>query len=134
MYFSQCWFFLQNLIIWSNSWHLKHCVMWQFFSNSSHVHSWYEFSMLIFINWFIIASIVIFTMSDEWIFLLFAIFLSQIILRTFKSSWSFTLFFINLSIIFFWLFMFIVICILCVSIAKIQRVTYVKLAISFAHV
>ena len=76
-HFSQCWFFLQNLIIWSNSWHLKHCVMWQFFLNSLHAHSWYKFSMLMFISWFIIASIAIFMMSDEWIFSLFAIFLNQ---------------------------------------------------------
>ncbi len=73
-------------------------------------------------------------MSNEWVFSLSAIFLSQTILRTFKSSWSLTLFFINLSMIFFWLFMFIVVCILCVSTAKIQRATHVKLAISFAHV
>ena len=101
-HFLQHWFFLQNLIIWSNSWHLKHYVMQQFFSNNLHAHSWYEFNMLMFINRFIIASIAIFMMSDEWIFLLFAIFLSQTILRTFRSSWSLVLSFINLSMIFFW--------------------------------
>ncbi len=73
-------------------------------------------------------------MSDEWIFLLFAIFLSQTIFRSFKSSWSLTLSFISLSIIFFWLLMSIVVCTSYVSTAKIQRITHVKLAISFAHV
>ncbi len=133
-HFSQRWFFLQILVMWSNSWHLKHCVMWQFFSNSSHAHSWYKFNMLTFINQFVIASIVIFMMSDEWVFSLSAIFLSQTILRTFRSSWSLTLSFINLSMIFSWLLMSIVVCTSCVSIAKIQRATRVKLAISFAHV
>ncbi len=133
-HFLQCWFFLQILIMWSNSWHLKHCMMQQFFSNSLHAHSWYKFSMLIFISWFIIASIVIFTMSDKWVFSLSAIFLSQTILSTFRSSWSLALFFINFSIIFFWLFMSIVVCISCVSIAKIQHATCVELTISFAHV
>jgi len=133
-HFSQRWSFLQNLIIWSNSWHLKHYVMQQFFLNSLHAHSWYEFSMLMFISWFIIASIAISTISDKWVFSLFAIFLSQIILRTFRSSWSLSLSFINLSIIFFWLLMFIVMCTSCISIAKIQRATHVELAISFAHV
>ncbi len=133
-HFSQRWFFLQILIMWLNSWHLKHCVMQQFFSNSLHAHSWYKFSMLTFISWFVIASIAIFTMSDEWVFLLSAIFLSQTILRTFKSSWSLTLSFINLSMIFSWLLMSIVVCTSCVSIAKIQRATCVELTISFAHV
>ncbi len=133
-HFSQRWFFLQNLIMWSNSWHLKHYVMQQFFSNSLHAHSWYKFSMLMFINWFIIALIMIFTMSNEWIFSLFTIFLSQTILKIFKSSWSFVLFFINLSKIFFWLLMSIVVCTSCVSIAKIQHVMHVELVISFAHV
>ena len=87
-----------------------------------------------FINQFIIALIAIFMMNNEWIFSFFAIFLNQIILRTFRSSWSLALSFINLSMIFFWLFMFIVMHISCVSIAKIQHVTYVKLMISFAHV
>ncbi len=100
-HFLQRWFFLQNLVMWSNSWHLKHCVTRQFFSNSLHAHSWYEFSMLMFISWFIIASIAISTMSDEWVFSLFAIFLSQTILKTFRSSWSLALSFINLSMIFF---------------------------------
>ncbi len=133
-HFSQRWFFLQILIIWSNLWHLKHCVMWQFFSNSLHAHSWYEFSMLTFISQFIIALIVIFTMSDEWVFSLSAIFLSQIILRTFKSSWSLALSFINLSMIFSWLLMSIIVHTSCVNIAKIRRATCVKLVISFAHV
>ncbi len=133
-HFLQHWFFLQNLIMWSNSWHLKHYVMQQFFSNSLHAHSWYKFSMLTFISWFIIALIVISTMSNEWIFSLFAIFLSQTILKTFRSSWSLTLFFINLLMIFFWLFMFIVMHISYVSITKIQRATRVKLVISFAHI
>ncbi len=133
-HFSQRWFFLQILIMWSNSWHLKHCVMWQFFSNSSHAHSWYEFNMLTFISRFIIASIAISTMSDEWVFSLSVIFLNQTILRTFRSSWSLALSFINLSMIFFWLLMSIVVCTSCVSIAKIRRVTRVELAISFAHV
>ncbi len=133
-HFLQRWFFLQNLVMWLNAWHLKHYVMWQFFLNSLHAHSWYKFNMLMFINQFIISLIMIFTMSNEWVFSLFAILLSQIILKTFKSSWSFTLFFINLSMIFFWLFMSIVICISCVNIAKIQHVTHVELMISFAHV
>ncbi len=125
---------MQNLIIWSNSWHLKHSVMQQFFSNSLHAHSWYKFSMLTFINWFIIALIMIFTMSNEWVFLLFAIFLSQTILRTLRFSWSLMLSFINLSIIFFWLFMSIVVHTSCVSIAKIWHAMHVELAISFVHV
>ncbi len=134
VHFSQRWFFLQILIMWSNSWHLKHCVMWQFFSNSSHAHSWYEFSMLTFISQFIIASIAISMMSDEWVFSLFAIFLNQTILRTFRSSWSLALSFINLSMIFSWLLMSIVVCTSCVSTAKVRRATRVELVISFAHV
>ncbi len=102
---TQRWFFLQNLIMWSNSWHLKHCVMWQFFSNSSHVPSWYAFSILMFISWFIIASIAIFTMSDEWVFSLFTTFLNQTILKIFRFSWSLALFFISFLMTFFWLFM-----------------------------
>ncbi len=133
-HFSQRWFFLQILVMWSNSWHLKHCVMQQFFSNSLHAHSWYKFSMLTFISWFIIASIAISTMSDEWVFSLSAIFLSQTILRTFRSSWSLALSFINLSMIFSWLLMSIVVHTSCVSIAKIWRATRVELAISFAYV
>ncbi len=133
-HFSQRWFFLQILIMWSNSWYLKHCVMRQFFSNSLHAHSWYKFSMFTFISWFIITSIAIFTMSDEWVFLLSAIFLSQTILRTFRSSWSLALSFISLSMIFSWLFMSIVVHTSCVSIAKVRRATHVELAISFAHV
>ncbi len=133
-HFLQRWFFLQILIMWSNSWHLKHCVMWQFFSNSLHAHSWYEFSMLTFISRFIIASIAIFMMSDEWVFSLSVIFLSQTILRTFRSSWNLALSFINLSMIFFWLLMSIVVRTSCVNTAKIRRATRVELAISFAHV
>ncbi len=133
-HFSQRWFFLQILVIWSNSWHLKHCVMRQFFSNSSHAHSWYEFSMLTFISWFVIASIMIFTMINKWVFSLSAIFLNQTILRTFRSSWSLALSFISLSMIFSWLLMFIVVRTSCVSTAKIWRATHVELAISFAHI
>ena len=133
-HFSQRWFFLQILIMWLNSWHLKHCVMRQFFSNILHAHSWYKFSMLTFISWFIIASIAISTMSNEWVFSLSVIFLSQTILRTFRSSWSFALSFISLSMIFSWLFISIVVCTLCVNIAKIQRATCIELAISFAYV
>ncbi len=133
-HFLQRWFFLQILIMWSNSWHLKHCVMQQFFLNSLHAHFWYEFSMLTFISRFIIASIAISMMSNEWVFSLSAIFLNQIILRTFRSSWSLALSFISLSMIFSWLFMFIVVHTSCVSIAKIQRATHVELVISFAHV
>ncbi len=133
-HFSQRWFFLQILVMWSNSWHLKHCVMQQFFSNSLHAHSWYEFSMLTFISQFVIASIAISTMSDEWVFSLSVTFLSQTILRTFRSSWSLALSFINLSMIFSWLLMSIVVCTSCVSTAKIRRATCVELVISFAHV
>ncbi len=133
-HFLQRWFFLQNLVMWLNLWHLKHCVMQQFFSNSLHAHSWYEFSRFMFISQFVIASITIFTMSDEWIFSLSVIFLSQTILRTFRSSWSLALFFINLSMIFFWLLVSIVVRISCASTAKIRRVTRVELVISFAHV
>ncbi len=133
-HFSQRWFFLQILVMWSNSWHLKHCIMWQFFLNSLHAHSWYEFSMLMFISQFIIASIAISTMSDEWVFSLSAIFLSQTILKTFRFSWSLVLSFISLSMIFSWLLMFIVVHTSCVSTVKIQRATHVELAISFAHV
>ncbi len=133
-HFSQRWFFLQNLVMWSNSWHLKHCVMQQFFSNSLHAHSWYKFSMLTFISQFIITSIMISMISNKWVFSLSAIFLSQTILRTFRSSLSLALFFISLSMIFFWLFMSIVVCTSCVSTAKIRRATRVELMISFAHI
>ncbi len=87
-----------------------------------------------FISWFIITSITISTMSDEWVFSLSAIFLNQTILRTFRSSWSLALSFINLSMIFSWLLMSIVVRTSCVSTAKIQCVTCVELAISFAYV
>ncbi len=90
--------------------------------------------MLTFISQFIIALIMIFTMSNEWVFSLFAIFLNQTILRTFRSSWSLALSFINLSMIFSWLFMFIVMCTSCVSIAKIWCAMHVELAISFAYI
>ncbi len=129
----QRWFFLQNLIMWSNSWHLKHCVMQQLFSNSSYAHSWYAFSIFTFISWFIIASIAIFTMSDERVFSLFATFLSQTILRIFRFSWSLALFFVSFLMTFFWLFMLIVVCISCISIAKIRRDMRVKFVISFVH-
>ena len=133
-HFSQRWFFLQTLAMWSNSWHLKHCVMRQFFSNSLHAHSWYEFSMLTFISRFAIASIAISTMSDEWVFSLSATFLGQAILRTFRSSWSLALSFISLSMVFSWLLMSIVVRTSCVSTAKVRRATRVELAIPFAHV
>ncbi len=107
--------------------------MWQFFLNSSHAHSQYAFNILTFISWFIIASIAIFTMSNEWVFSLSVTFLSQIILRIFRFSWSLALFFISFLMTFFWLFMLIVVCISCVSIAKIRRDMRVKFAISFAH-
>ncbi len=130
---TQRWFFLQNLIMWLNSWHLKHCVMQQFFSNSSHAHSWYAFNILTFISWFIIASIIIFMISDEWVFSLSATFLNQTILRIFRFSWSLALFFINFLMTFFWLFMLIVVRTSCVSIAKIRRDMHVEFTISFAH-
>ncbi len=100
MHLMQRWFFLQNLIMWSNFWHLKHYVMQQFFLNNSHAHSWYAFSILTFINQFVIALIAIFMMSDEWIFLLFATFLNQTILRIFRFSWSLVLFFISFLMIY----------------------------------
>ncbi len=80
----------------------------------------YNDNILTFISWFVIASITIFTMSNEWIFSLFATFLSQTILRIFRFSWSFTLFFISFLMTSFWLFMLIVVCTSCVSIAKIH--------------
>ncbi len=108
--------------------------MQQFFSNNLHKHSWYESSMLSFISWFIIASIVISTMSDEWVFSLSTTFLSQTILKIFKFSWSFALSFIRLLMITFWLLVSIVMCISCASTAKIQRTIRVEFAILFAHV
>ena len=86
-----------------------------------------------FISWFIIASIAIFMMNNEWIFSLSVTFLSQTILRIFRFSWSLALFFINFLMTFFWLFMLIVVCISCVSIAKICCNMRVKFTISFAH-
>ncbi len=133
MHLTQRWFFLQNLIMWLTSWHLKHCVMQQFFLNSSHAHSWYAFNIFTFINWFIIALIAIFMMSNEWVFSLFATFLNQTILRIFRFSWSLALFFISFLMTFFWLFMLIVVHISCVSTAKIYCNMHVKFVISFAH-
>ncbi len=130
---TQRWFFLQNLIMWSNSWYLKHYVMWQFFLNNLHTHSWYAFNILMFINQFVIASIAIFTMSNEWVFSLFATFLSQTILRIFRFLWSLALSFISFLMTFFWLFMSIVVCILCVNTAKIHHDMHIKFAISFTH-
>ena len=108
--------------------------MQQFFSNSLHEHSWYEFSMLSFISWFIIALIAISTMSDEWIFSLSTTFLSQTILRIFRFSWSLALSFTSLLMITFWLLVSIVMCISCASTAKIRCIIRVEFAISFAHV
>ncbi len=90
--------------------------------------------MLSFINWFVIASIAISTMSDEWVFSLLITFLSQTILRIFKFSWSLALSFTSLLMITFWLLVSIVMCISCASTAKIRRTIRVKFAISFAHV
>ncbi len=86
-----------------------------------------------FISWFIIASIAIFMMSNEKVFSLFATFLSQTILRIFRFLWSLMLFFISLLMTFFWLLVLIVMCISCVSIAKIYCNMHVKFIISFAH-
>ncbi len=108
--------------------------MQQFFSNSLHEHSWYKFNMFSFINWFIIALIAIFTMSDEWIFSLSITFLNQTIFKIFKFSWSFALSFISLLMITFWLFVFIMMCISCARTAKIQCIICIKFMISFAHV
>ncbi len=82
---------------------------------------------------FIIVLIMISTMSDEWIFSLLTIFLSQAILSIFRSSWSFTLFFINLLMIVFWLLVFNVMCTSCANIAKLIRITCAELAILFTH-
>ncbi len=108
--------------------------MQQFFSNSLHEHSWYESSMLSFISRFVIASIAISMMSDEWIFSLSTTFLSQTILKIFKFSWSLVLSFIRLLMITFWLLVFIVMHISYASTAKIRRTIRVEFAISFAHV
>jgi len=109
-------------------------VIWQFFSNNLHEHSWYEFSMSTFSSWFIIVLIAISTMSDEWIFSLSTIFLSQAILSISKSSWSLTLFFINLLMIIFWLLVFSVMHTSCASIMKLLHTTCAELAILFTHV
>ncbi len=106
----------------------------QFFSNNLHEHSWYEFSMSTSSSWFIIVLIAIFTMSDEWIFSLSTIFLSQAIFSIFKSSWSLSLFFINLLMIIFWLLVFSMMCTSCASIAKLLRTTCAELAIFFTYV
>ncbi len=87
-----------------------------------------------FISWFIIASIVISTMSDEWIFSLSTTFLSQTILKIFRFLWSLMLSFINLLIITFWLLVFIMMCISYASTAKIQCIICIEFMISFAHV
>ncbi len=71
--------------------------------------------------------------SNEWVFSLFTTFLSQTILRIFRFLWSFALFFISFLMTFFWLFMSIVICISCVSIAKICHNICIKFIISFAY-
>ncbi len=106
----------------------------QFFSNSLHKHSWYEFSMFTFNSWFIIVLIMISTMSDEWIFSFLTIFLSQAILSIFKSSWSLTLFFINFLMIIFWLLVFSMMCTSCANIAKLLCITCTELAILFIYV
>ncbi len=73
-------------------------------------------------------------MSDEWIFSLSTIFLSQAILSIFKSSWSFMLFFINLLMTVFWLLVFNMMCTSCASITKLLHTTCAELAIFFTHV
>ncbi len=90
--------------------------------------------MLTFSSQFVIVLIIIFTMSDEWIFSLLTIFLSQAILSIFRSSWSLTLFLINLLMIIFWLLVFSVMHTLCANIAKLLHTTCTKLAILFTHV
>jgi len=109
-------------------------VIRQFFSNNLHKHSWYEFSMFTSSSQFIIVLIAIFTMSDEWVFSLSTIFLSQAILSIFKSSWSLTLFFTSLLMIIFWLLVFNMMCTSCASIAKLLRTTCAELVIFFIHV
>ena len=108
--------------------------MQQFFSNSLHKHSWYEFSMLSFISWFVIALIAISTMSDKWIFSLSTTFLSQTILRISRFSWSLALSFISFLMITFWLLVFIVMHISCVNTAKIRCTIHIKFMISFTHI
>ena len=89
--------------------------------------------MLTFNSQFIIVLIAIFTMSNEWIFLLSTIFLNQAILNIFKFSWSFTLSFINLLMIIFWLLMFSVMCILFVNIVKLWCIICAEFAILFTY-
>ncbi len=86
-----------------------------------------------FSSWFIIVSIMIFMISDEWVFLLSTIFLSQAILDIFRSSWSLALFFISLLMIVFWLLVFSVMHTSCASIAKLLCITCAELAILFTH-
>ena len=85
-------------------------------------------------SWFIIVSITISTMSDEWIFSLSTIFLSQAILSISRSSWSLALFFTSLLMIIFWLLVFNVMCTSCASIAKLLCTMCAELAILFTHV
>ena len=86
-----------------------------------------------FINWFIITLIAIFMMSNEWVFSLFATFLSQTIFKIFRFLWSLALFFISFLMTFFWLFMLIVVHISCVSTANVHCNMHVEFAISFIH-
>ncbi len=82
---------------------------------------------------FIIVSIAISTMSDEWVFSLSTIFLSQAILSISRSSWSLALFFTSLLVIVFWLLVFSVMCTSWANIAKLLRTTCAELAIFFTH-
>ncbi len=86
-----------------------------------------------FSSWFIIILIMIFIISNEWIFLLSIIFLSQIILNIFKSSWNFALFFISFLMIVFWLFIFNVMHTSCINITKLQCFICAEFAIFFTH-
>ncbi len=95
--------------------------------------SWYESSMLMFNSRFVIVLITISTMSDEWIFSLSTIFLNQAIFNIFKFSWSLALSFISFLMIIFRLLVFSVMCISCVSIAKLQHITCAESAILFTH-
>ena len=106
----------------------------QFFSNNLHKHSWYEFSMFMFSSQFIIVLIMIFMMSDKWIFSLSTMFLSQAILSIFRSSWSLALFFTSFLMIIFWLLVFSIMHTSCASITKFLHTTCAELAILFTHV
>ena len=77
--------------------------------------------------------IAIFTMSDEWIFSLFATFLSQTILRIFRFSWNLALFFNSFLMTFIWLFVSIVVYISCVSTANVHHNMCIEFIISFTH-